>query len=168
MPADLVTKIKHAATFNEGFSTLEAVESALLDMEWHALAPTAPPQDVEKFEATALRKHKVDFAPVPPRYHTTYFSHIWDGGYQAGYYAYMWTAVLAADSFAWFTEHGGMNATNGKAFRDAILSRGGSVDAHDLYLKFRGREAGVEALLEQRGLIAGKKPGAATSDRVKR
>ncbi len=94
---------------------------------------------------------------MPPRYHTTYFRHIWDGGYAAGYYAYMWTAVLAADSFAWFTEHGGMTAANGKTFRDAILSRGGSVDAHELYLQFRGHEPGVKALLEQRGLITNAK-----------
>ena len=152
MPADLVAKIKKASTFNEGFGTLEALESALLDLEWHALPASAPLQDVEKFEPAALHKHGVDLAVVPPRYHTTYFSHIWDGGYQAGYYAYMWTAVLAADAFQWFTEHGGMTAANGKIFRDEILSRGGSVDAHDLYVKFRGHEPSANPLLVKRGL----------------
>jgi len=152
MPADLVAKIKKASTFNEGFETLEALESALLDLEWHALPASAALQDVEKFEPSALHKHGVDLAVVPPRYHTTYFSHIWDGGYQAGYYAYMWTAVLASDAFQWFTEHGGMTAANGKIFRDEILSRGGSVDAHDLYVKFRGHEPSVQPLLVKRGL----------------
>ncbi|HEY1814442.1 MAG TPA: M3 family metallopeptidase [Kofleriaceae bacterium] len=152
MPAELVAKIKKASTFNEGFETLEALESALMDLEWHALPAKAALQDPEKFELAALHKHGVDFAPVPPRYHTTYFSHIWDGGYQAGYYAYMWTAVLASDAFAWFTEHGGMTAANGKIFRDQILSRGGTVDAHDLYVKFRGHEPSVQPLLAKRGL----------------
>jgi peptidyl-dipeptidase Dcp len=152
MPADLVAKIKKASTFNQGYDTLEALEDQLLDLEWHALSASAPPQEVDKFEAAALKKHGVDFAPVPPRYHTTYFSHIWVGDYAAGYYAYAWTAVLAADSAAWFTEHGGMTAANGKTFRDAILSRGATKDAHQLYLDFRGREPSANALLVHRGL----------------
>jgi peptidyl-dipeptidase Dcp len=152
MPADLVAKIKKASTFNEGFGTLEALESALLDLEWHALPASADLQDVEKFEPTALHKHGVDLATVPPRYHTTYFSHIWDGGYAAGYYAYMWTAVLASDAYAWFGEHGGLTAANGKIFRDQILSRGNTVDTHDLYVKFRGHEPSVAPLLKKRGL----------------
>ncbi len=152
MPADLVAKIKKAATFNQGYDTLETLESQLLDLEWHALKSDAPLQDPEKFEAAALKKHGVDFAPVPPRYHTTYFSHIWGGGYAAGYYAYAWTAVLAADTFAWFNEHGGMTAENGKKYRDGILSRGGTEDAHKMYVDFRGKEPTVEPLLEHRGL----------------
>ena len=158
MPDALVAKVKKASKFNQGFDTLEALESALLDLEWHALPATAPLQDPDKFEATALHKHGVDLAQVPPRYHTTYFSHIWPGGYAAGYYAYMWTAVLAADSFAWFGEHGGMTAANGKKFRDGVLSRGGTVDAHQLYVDFRGHEPSVDPLLEHRGLAPGK-PG---------
>ncbi|MBS1122413.1 MAG: hypothetical protein H6Q90_4641 [Deltaproteobacteria bacterium] len=152
MPADLVEKIKKAATFNEGFATLEALSAALVDLEWHALPATAKLQDTETFEAAARKKHKVDFAPVPPRYHTTYFSHIWGGGYAAGYYAYLWTAVLGADAFQWFVENGGMTAANGKKFRDAILSRGGTVDAHKLYLDFRGREPSPAGLVKKRGL----------------
>jgi peptidyl-dipeptidase Dcp len=152
MPAELVAKIKRAHTFNEGFATLEALESALLDLEWHALPASAPLQDPDVFEAAALKKHKVDLLQVPPRYHTTYFSHVWSGGYAAGYYAYVWTAVLGADSFAWFSEHGGMTAANGKRFRDAVLSRGGTEDAHQLYLEFRGHEPAVAPLLEHRGL----------------
>ena len=152
MPAELVAKIRKASTFNEGFETLEATESALLDLEWHALPANADPQEVEKFEQAALHKHGVDLASVAPRYHTTYFSHIWDGGYAAGYYAYMWTAVLASDAYAWFTEHGGLTAANGKIFRDEILSRGNTVDTHELFVKFRGREPSVKPLLEKRGL----------------
>ena len=152
MPADLVEKIKKASTFNEGFSTLEALSAALVDLEWHALPATAKLQDTETFEAAALKKYKVAFAPVPPRYHTTYFSHIWGGGYAAGYYAYLWTAVLGADAFQWFVENGGMTAANGKKFRDAILSRGGTVDAHKLYLDFRGKEPSPAGLIKKRGL----------------
>jgi peptidyl-dipeptidase Dcp len=157
MPADLVAKIKKASTFNQGYDTLEALESQLIDLEWHALPALAPPQDPEKFEAAALEKHGVALASVPPRYHTTYFSHIWGGGYAAGYYAYAWTAVLAADSTAWFAEHGGMTAENGKKFRDGVLSRGATRDAHQLYLDFRGREPSVAALLEHRGLVPAKR-----------
>jgi peptidyl-dipeptidase Dcp len=154
MPADLVAKIKKSSTFNQGFDTLEYTEAALVDMEWHALTTAAPLQDPVAFEKAALKKHGVDLAQVPPRYHSTYFSHIWPGGYAAGYYAYLWTAVLGADSYAWFNEHGGMTAANGKLYRDGILSRGGTVDAHQLYLNFRGHEPGVEPLLKQRGLVS--------------
>jgi peptidyl-dipeptidase Dcp len=157
MPADLVAKIKKSSKFNQGFETLEYTESALVDMEWHALSADAPLQDPTAFEAAALKKHGVDLAQVPPRYHTTYFSHVWGGGYAAGYYAYLWTAVLGADSYAWFNEHGGMTAANGKLYRDGVLSRGGTMDAHQLYLNFRGHEPGVGPLLEQRGLVADKK-----------
>ena len=152
MPKELVGKIKKARTYGEGFATLETLEAQLLDLEWHALPASAPLQDPEKFEADALKKHGVAFAPIHPRYHTTYFSHIWGGGYAAGYYAYAWTAVLGADSFAWFSEHGGMTAENGKKYRDGILSKGSTKDAHQLYLEFRGREPSAEALLKQRGL----------------
>jgi peptidyl-dipeptidase Dcp len=152
IPADLLEKIKKASTFNQGFKTLEALESALIDLEWHALPATAALQDPEAFEVAALKKHKVSFAPVPPRYYTTYFSHVWGGGYAAGYYAYLWTAVLGADAFEWFEERGGMTAANGKKFREAILSRGGTVDAHKLYLDFRGKEASPAGLIKKRGL----------------
>jgi peptidyl-dipeptidase Dcp len=157
MPADLVAKIKKSSTFNQGFDTLEYTEAALVDMEWYALPADAPLQDVETFEKAALAKYKVDLPQVPPRYHSTYFSHIWPGGYGAGYYAYLWTAVLGADSFAWFQENGGMTAANGKRFRDGVLSRGGTEDAHQLYLNFRGSEPSVEPLLKQRGLVPQKK-----------
>ncbi len=153
MPAALVEKVKKASTFNQGFATLEVLECALLDLDWHTLPANAPLQDPKKFELKSLRKHGVYFPQVPPRYHTNYFSHIWPGGYSAGYYAYMWTAVLAADSYAWFQENGGMTAANGEKYRKMILSRGGTEDAHKLYVDFRGREPSVKPLLKSRGLI---------------
>ncbi|MFO0723323.1 MAG: M3 family metallopeptidase [Myxococcota bacterium] len=153
MPAELVAKIKASATFNMGFEMLELLEAALLDMEWQALPATAPLQDPDVFEAAALKKYGVDLPEVPPRYKSTYFQHIWSGGYAAGYYAYPWTAVLGADAFAWFSEHGGMTAANGARFRQMILSKGGTADAHQLYLDFRGAEPKVEPLLKQRGLL---------------
>lgn len=152
MPADLVEKIEKASKFNTGFGTLEATSAALVDLEWHALPATAKLQDTETFEAAALKKYKIDLPAVPPRYHTTYFSHVWGGGYAAGYYAYLWTAVLGADAYQWFVEHGGMTAENGKKFREAILSRGGTVDAHKLYLDFRGKEPSPAGLIKKRGL----------------
>lgn len=152
MPADLVAKIKKSSTFNQGYATTEYLEAALLDMAWHQLPADAPLQDTLKFENEALTKAGVKVDQVPPRYRTTYFQHIWSGGYSAGYYAYLWTDVLAQDAFAWFTEHGGLTRANGQHFEDTVLSRGGTKDAHQLYLDFRGREPSVEPLLKKRGL----------------
>lgn len=151
MPAELVEKLKRSSAFNQGYDTLEYVQAALIDMEWNALPATALLQDPVTFEQAALAKHQVDLPQVPPRYHSWYFSHIWSSGYHAGYYAYLWTAVLGADSYAWFNERGGMTPANGKRYRDGILSRGGTMDAHELYLNFRGKEAVIEPLLKQRG-----------------
>jgi peptidyl-dipeptidase Dcp len=152
MPEALVAKIKNASKFNQGFATLEVLKAALLDMEWHARTTTEPVKDVPAFEKTVFKKYGVDLAEVPPRYKTAYFAHIWPGGYGTGYYAYLWTAVLGADSFAWFGEHGGMTAENGKLFRDGVLSKGGTLDAKAMYLAFRGSEPKVEPLIKQRGL----------------
>jgi peptidyl-dipeptidase Dcp len=153
MPAALVEKIKKAQTFNQGFATAEYLEAALLDMAWHTLPPDAPLQDVNKFEPEALERFKIAIPAVPPRYHTTYFSHIWGGGYSAGYYAYLWSDVLDEDAFAWFKEHGGMTRANGQRFRDMVLSRGGTQDPAALYRAFRGRDPKVEPLLQSRGLM---------------
>ena len=152
MPQALVDKIKKAAKFNSGYGTTEYLSAALLDLAWHTLPADAPLQDVDKFEADALKKFKVDLAEVPPRYRTSYFDHIWGGGYSAGYYAYFWSEVLDDDAFEWFKEHGGMTAENGQIFRDKILSRGNTVDLATLYRDFRGRDPSVEPLLESRGL----------------
>lgn len=152
MPAELVEKIKKARTFNQGYATTEYLSAALLDLAWHTQPADAPLQDVDKFEADALKKFKVDVAEVPPRYRTTYFDHIWGGGYSAGYYAYFWAEVLDDDAFEWFKENGGLSRKNGDVFRAKILSRGNTVDLATLYRDFRGKDPSVEPLLENRGL----------------
>jgi peptidyl-dipeptidase Dcp len=156
MPQDLVDKIKRSRTFNQGYDVTEYVAAALLDMAWHSLPPDAPPQDVNKFEADALKRYQIDLPQVPPRYHTTYFSHIWDGGYAAGYYAYLWSEVLDDDAFYWFKEHGGLTRANGQRFRELVLSKGGTQDVATTFRNFRGRDPIVEPLLEERGLKGSK------------
>jgi peptidyl-dipeptidase Dcp len=152
MPADLLDKLKKARTFNQGFSTGELVQAMLLDMAWHTLPPGPKQADADAFESAALGRFHVSMPLIPPRYRSTYFAHIWSGGYNANYYAYMWSEVLDDDAYAWFTEHGGMTRANGQRFRDMILSRGGTDDVAVLYRKFRGRDPQVGPLLEQRGL----------------
>ena len=152
MPKSLVDKIKRSRTFNQGYAVTEYVAAALLDMAWHSLPPTAPLQDVNSFEAAALKRFQIDLSPVPPRYHTTYFAHIWNGGYSAGYYAYLWSEVLDHDAFYWFKEHGGLTRANGQRFRDLVLSRGGTQDVTTTFRNFRGRDPIVEPLLIERGL----------------
>jgi len=153
MPAELITKMKRANTFNQGYATSEYLASALLDIEWHMLPADAPlVTDVGAFERAALKKYGLDNALVPPRYRTSYFSHIWGGGYAANYYAYMWSEVLDADGCAWFQENGGFNHTNGMHFRNTVLSQGGSKEGQQLYRDFAGRDARLEPLLIRRGL----------------
>jgi peptidyl-dipeptidase Dcp len=152
MPAALVDKIKQSRTFNQGFATTELLEASLLDFAWHTLPPGEAPADADAFEETALRRYDVAVHEVPPRYHSTYFAHIWGGGYAAGYYAYTWSEVLDDDAYAWFREHGGLTRENGLRFRNMILSRGGTEDAATMYRNWRGRDPSVEALLEKRGL----------------
>ena len=152
MPQELVEKIKKSRTFNQGFALTEYVAAALLDMSWHTLPPGMPLQDVQTFESDALARYRVDVHEVPPRYRTTYFAHIWNGGYAAGYYAYLWAEVLDHDAYDWFDEHGGLTRENGRRLRDMILARGGSQDSAELYRAFRGREPSVEPLLLRRGL----------------
>ena len=152
MPQALVDKILKARSFNQGYATTEYLSAALLDLAWHTQKADAPLQDVGAFEAAALKKYKVDLPQVPPRYRTTYFDHIWGGGYSAGYYAYFWAEVLDHDAYQWFTENGGLTAANGQQFRDKVLSRGNSVELSQLYRDFRGKDPSVEPLLEFRGL----------------
>ncbi len=153
LPQDLLDKVKASEKFNQGFATTEYLGAALLDQAWHQIsADQAPAADgVLAFEAAALKKAGVDFAPVPPRYRTTYFSHIM-GGYSAGYYAYIWSEVLDADSVEWFKANGGLTRKNGDHFRQTLLSRGGSEDAMVLFRNFSGGEPDVKPLLERRGL----------------
>jgi len=152
MPPALVDRIKRSRTFNQGFALTEYVEAALLDMAWHTLETVEHAPDLMAFENAALERYRVNVPEVPPRYRTTYFAHIWDGGYEAGYYAYLWAEVLDHDAYAWFKENGGLTRANGQKFREVILSRGGTRDAAELYREFRGREPSVEPLLVERGL----------------
>ena len=153
MPQSLVDKIRRAKTFNMGYATTEYLAAALLDMAWHALPADAPQQDVAEFQNAALKKFGIDMMEVPPRYNSTYFSHIWGGGYSAGYYAYLWSEVLDDDAYYWFVENGGMTRANGQRFRDMILSRGSSIENAAMYRAFRGRDPRVEPLLKERGLV---------------
>ena len=152
MPQALVDKIRRARTFNQGYATTEYLAAALLDLAWHAQEPGTGLRDANAFEPEALERFKIAMAELPPRYHSTYFSHIWGGGYSAGYYAYMWSELIDDDAYYWFKENGGMTRANGQRFREMILSRGGSQDVATLYRAFRGRDPIVEPLLIERGL----------------
>jgi peptidyl-dipeptidase Dcp len=154
IPQALLDKVMATRKFNQGFMTTEYLAASLLDQRWHQLTPEQVPTDVLAFEADALKQAGVDFAPVPPRYRTTYFTHAFSGGYSAGYYAYIWSEQLVADSILWFKENGGLLRKNGDWFRATLLSRGGSADAMGLFRNFRGRDPILEPLLERRGLDA--------------
>ncbi len=152
IPKDLLAKAIAASKFNKGYETLEYMAAALVDLGWHSLTEEQIPSDVESFEKELLNRFGVDFAPVPPRYRSSYFAHVWSGGYSAGYYAYLWSEVLAADAFAAWKERGGLKQSNGQDFRQAILSRGDSRDVMQQYIDFRGQKPTVDALLIRRGL----------------
>jgi len=153
MPQALLDKVIAASKFNQGFATTEYLGAAMLDQSWHQIGvdQVPAPQDVVKFEHEALVKDGIYYAPVPPRYRTTYFSHIM-GGYSAGYYAYIWSEVLDANTQKWFRDNGGLSRANGDHFRKTLLSRGGSVDAMELFRNFAGHEPQIGPLLEKRGL----------------
>jgi peptidyl-dipeptidase Dcp len=152
IPQALLDKVVAAEKFNQGYKTTEYLSASLLDQAWHHLNPSDVPRDAVAFEAEALHKAGVDFSPVPPRYRSFYFSHAFAGGYSAGYYSYIWSEVLDADTVEWFKEHGGLKRENGDRFRALLLSRGGSADALGLFKDFVGRDPYVEPLLKRRGL----------------
>ncbi|HJT81394.1 MAG TPA: M3 family metallopeptidase [Chthoniobacterales bacterium] len=152
IPQELLDKVLETEKFNQGFKTTEYLSASLLDQAWHQLKPDQIPTDVLAFEAAALRNAGVDFAPVPPRYRTTYFSHIFANNYSAGYYSYLWSEVLDADTVEWMKQNGGLTRQNGDRFRAALLSRGGSADSLALFKGLVGREPYIEPLLERRGL----------------
>ena len=158
MPQALLDKVEAAEKFNQGYKTTEYLSASLLDQAWHQLQPNQVPTDAVAFEADALKKGGVNFPPVPPRYRSFYFSHAFAGGYSAGYYSYLWSEVLDADTVEWIKEHGGLKRENGDRFREMLLSRGGSADALGLFKNFVGREPYIEPLLKRRGLE--KAPGA--------
>ena len=150
MPEALRDKMLNATQFNKGYDMTELLSAALLDMNWHGISE--PVDDVDTFEAAALHKEGLDLPAVPPRYRSSYFAHIFGGGYAAGYYAYLWTQMLADDGYQWFVEQGGLTRENGQKFREAILSRGNSTDLAELYRQWRGHDPRIEPMLENRGL----------------
>jgi peptidyl-dipeptidase Dcp len=159
LPAAQVERLLAAQSYGQGFATTEIVAAMLLDQAWHQLAPgeSVPAEEVEAFEARALAEAGVPadvLALVPPRYRTTCFNHVFAGGYSAGYYSYLWSEVLDADTVEWFSENGGLRRENGAVFAREVLSRGGTVDLAEAYRAFRGRDPRVEPLLQRRGLAA--------------
>lgn len=150
MPDALRDKMLNATQFNKGYDMTELLSAALLDMNWHSIRDTV--DNVESFEAEALKKEGLDLPAIPPRYRSSYFAHIFGGGYAAGYYAYLWTQMLADDGYQWFVEQGGLTRENGQKFREAILSRGNSTDLAELYRQWRGHDPRIEPMLENRGL----------------
>jgi len=153
IPQELLDRVLAADQFNEGFATTEYLAASIVDQAWHQLTvgEIPPAEAVLEHEAKILADAGIDFEPVPPRYRTAYFSHIM-GGYSAGYYSYIWSEVLDAESVQWFEENGGLKRENGDHFRETLLSRGGSEDAMALFRAFRGAEPSIEPLLERRGL----------------
>ncbi|OUS69986.1 dipeptidyl carboxypeptidase II [Pseudoalteromonas sp. A601] len=152
IPANLLKNVIQSRSCNQGFDTLEYVAAALLDMQWHSLPADAPLQDVVDFEQDALTKHNVNVPYVPPRYKSAYFSHSMGGGYSAGYYAYMWSEILAADAYAFVQDEGGLKREIGDKYRKEILEVGNSRDLMESYKAFRGQEPNTSALLKRRGL----------------
>ena len=153
MPAAFVEKIQASSAFNEGFKTSEYLAAAMLDQAWHRLSADDTVDDVAEFEAEALAAVGLDNPAVPTRYSSAYFAHTFSGGYDAGYYSYIWSEVLDADTVDWFTENGGLTRENGDRFRDRLLGVGGSKDPLEAYRDFRGRDAVIEPLLKRRGLL---------------
>jgi peptidyl-dipeptidase Dcp len=153
MPKELLDKVLATQKFNQGFATTEYLSASLLDQALHQLSPEQVPtgEEVIAFEADALKTAGVAMDVIPPRYRSTYFSHI-IGGYSAGYYSYIWSEVLDADTVEWFKENGGLKRENGDHFRKTLLSRGGSKDALKIFKDFRGAEPNIQPLLDRRGL----------------
>ena len=152
MPQELVARIKKAETFNRGYGMTEILAAAELDMQWHFLLPNVPLQQPDEFEKQALDKTHLNLSYVPPRYRSSYFSHIWQNDYSAGYYAYLWTEMLADDAYQWFDENGKLTRANGDRFRKMVLSRGNTEDLAKMYANWRGAPPSTKAMLKYRGL----------------
>ncbi|MDE2234561.1 MAG: peptidyl-dipeptidase Dcp [Gammaproteobacteria bacterium] len=152
MPKALMEKLINAHNFNTGYKMTELVAAADLDMQWHSLPASAALQNVDQFETAALKKTQVYMPQVPPRYRSSYFLHIWANGYQAAYYSYLWTEMLADDGYAWCQQHGGLTRANGQRFRDLILSRGNTEDYARMFRAFYGRDPEIGPMLKDRGL----------------
>jgi peptidyl-dipeptidase Dcp len=151
LSAEIATQLAAAEAFNQGFETTHYLAAAILDLALHEQNPA--PTDLEQFEADAIAAYGLDHPAVPVRYRTNYFAHIFGGGYAAGYYGYIWSEILDADTVDWFKANGGLTRANGEHFSRELLSRGGSVDSLELYRNFRGRDASIEPLMKRRGLV---------------
>ena len=161
LPAETVDRLRASQSYGQGFDTTEYLAAAMLDQAWHQLAPDQVPSDAESvagFEAEALAAIGLDYPLVPPRYRSTYFNHTFGGGYDAGYYSYIWSEVLDADTVEWFRQEaaqgddGGLNRAAGSRFRQALLSRGHTRDPLASYRDLRGRDAVIDPLLKRLGL----------------
>jgi peptidyl-dipeptidase Dcp len=153
MPAELATKLKKAKNFNQGYALTEQLAASELDMQWHVLPPGTPLQKPDDFETEALKKTKMLVSAVPPRYRSSYFAHIWGGGYAAGYYAYLWSEMIDDAAYQWFEDHGGMTRANGDRFREMVLSRGNTEDLGKMFAAWLGHEPTAEPMLRYRGLL---------------
>ncbi len=156
LPREVVDKLRASEAFNQGFATSEYLAASWLDQAWHSLDAEAAASDIDvaAFEAAALADIGLDNPAVPTRYSSTYFAHVFSGGYSAGYYSYIWSEVLDADTVEWFRDNGGLTRENGDRFRERLLGVGGSKDPLEAYRDFRGRDAEIQPLLERRGLSA--------------
>jgi peptidyl-dipeptidase Dcp len=153
MPAELAAKLRKAEKFNQGYILTELLAAAELDMQWHTLPVSAPLQKPDEFEKAALERKHAWLTTVPPRYRSTYFSHIWSTGYAAGYYAYLWSEMLDDDAYQWFEDHGGLTRENGERFRRMVLSRGNTEDLGKMYAAWLGAEPTTAPMLKDRGLV---------------
>ncbi|MBI3474689.1 MAG: peptidyl-dipeptidase Dcp [Acidobacteria bacterium] len=153
MPEELVAKLKKAKNFNGGYALTEVLAAAELDMQWHTLPAAAPLQKPDEFEIAALKKTNLLLSSVPPRYRSSYFSHIWSSGYAGGYYAYLWSEMLDHAAYQWFEDHGGLTRANGDRLRNMVLSRGNTEDLAKMYAAWLGAEPTIEPMLKYRGLL---------------
>jgi peptidyl-dipeptidase Dcp len=154
MPADLKARLIKAKAFNQGYALTEVLAAAELDMQWHTLTPGAHVESTDAFEQEALRKTHLAISYVPPRYRSSYFSHIWSTGYAAGYYAYLWAEMLDEDAYQWFVDHGGLTRANGDRLRRMVLSRGNTEDLGEMFKAWLGAEPSIEPMLKARGLVS--------------
>jgi peptidyl-dipeptidase Dcp len=152
LPQEIIDNIENSSIFNQGHDTAGYLQAAILDLALHQIPDGFEIKDVLEFEAQAISDYGLTYAPVPTRYRSTYFSHIFAGSYSAGYYGYIWSEILDADTVDWFKENGGLTRANGDHFRRELLSRGSSIDSMQMYRNFAGREAVIEPLLKRRGL----------------
>jgi len=153
MPAELAAKLKKAEKFNQGYSLTEILAAAELDMQWHTLPTTAPLENPDDFEVQALKEIHLWLSYVPPRYRSSYFAHIWGGGYAAGYYAYLWSEMLDDAAYQWFVDHGGLTRANGDRLRQMVLSRGNTEELGKMYEAWLGAPPRIEPMLKYRGLL---------------